>query len=187
MVFKRKKHIITLSDEEILYQWNLKQKKVYWEVLYERYIGLCYGVCLKYLKDVPSAEDASMEIFLALPHKIKGTEINQFKAWFYRVIKNHCLMELRKKNPVNYQKELPIIECDTEEAEDSLTKEQLLNGMETCMLDLKLEQRICIEQFYIKEKSYQEIVEETGYELKKVKSYIQNGKRNLRLCLEKNR
>ena len=188
MVFLKKKHIKSLSDEEILAKWSKNQQKVYWAILYDRYASLCFGVCLHYLKNISLAEDATMEIFMSLPKKIATTEVKQFQKWFYTIIKNYCLMELRKKSPIEFNGELLSSEpFEEDQSTNELSKEQLLNGMESCMKCLKLEQRICIEQFYIKEMTYQEIVKETGYELKKVKSYIQNGKRNIRLCMDKNK
>ena len=63
--------------------------------------------------------------------------------------------------------------------------EEQLKALHHCLDRLPEEQRVSICEFFLSEKSYAEIAEQTGYVLKSVKSYIQNGKRNLKLCIEK--
>ena len=81
-------------------------------------------------------------------------------------------------NIMEYDKSVHLI--DEPDLEESLVK------LESCIKKLKADQKICIEQFYLEKRCYQEIVEKTNIELKKVKSFIQNGKRNLKICLERN-
>ena len=50
---------------------------------------------------------------------------------------------------------------------------------------LNPEQKQTVELFYLQEKSYKEIVDQTGFSMNDVKSYIQNGKRNLKIMLSK--
>ncbi|MEO1383805.1 MAG: sigma-70 family RNA polymerase sigma factor [Bacteroidota bacterium] len=68
--------------------------------------------------------------------------------------------------------------------EVQMDKELQLQQMEQALTKLKLEQRVCVELFFLQKKSYQEVASETGYTLKQVKSYIQNGKRNLKIRME---
>ena len=154
--------------------------------LYKRYTGLVFGVCLKYLKDREASQDAVMQIFEKLIKSLLEHEISHFKSWLYVTARNHVLMELRKKKNVPLD-EIPqsFMESDVEmHQEDAL--ESNLTNLEKCIETLVKEQKACVTLFYLQHKCYQEITEITGYELKKVKSYIQNGKRNLKICLEKN-
>jgi RNA polymerase sigma-70 factor (ECF subfamily) len=64
-------------------------------------------------------------------------------------------------------------------------KEQWLEWMGQSLEELGKEQKLCVILFYLEKRSYQEIALTTGYTLMQVKSYIQNGKRNLRLSIEK--
>ena len=57
--------------------------------------------------------------------------------------------------------------------------------MATSLEELNPEQKQCLILFYLEKKSYQEISENTGFSLMQVKSYIQNGKRNLKILLDK--
>ena len=156
--------------------------------LYKPYMHLVYGLCLKYLKDSDEAQDTVMEIFEILVEKLKTHEVEHFKSWLYMLSKNHCLMKLRSKKKITYieDSEGEIMESGEYlhlDEEDFMEKQKSrLNG---CLEQLKLEQKKCIELFYFDKKCYQEVTEITQYELKKVKSYIQNGKRNLKNCLEK--
>ena len=156
--------------------------------LYGRYMHLVYGVCLKYLQDEAKSQDAVMQIFEELIQKLKVHEVLNFKSWLHVLCRNHCLMALRKssKNKTvaiedTFVENTEFVHLNIDDA-----KEKQLTLMERCMESLPEEQRISVDLFYLKEKCYKEITEITGYELNKVKSYIQNGKRNLKNCIEKN-
>ncbi len=156
--------------------------------LFQRYTHLVYAVCLKYLKQEDDSKDAVMEIFEKIMLELKRHDIQNFKGWLHSVAKNHCLMHLRKE-----QSELKKVE-EFKKVEDGFvelelpahlnnnhSKEQQLNELQLAIGQLKPEQKECVELFYLREKCYQEVAEITGYSLKQVKSYIQNGKRNLKI------
>ncbi|ADR22293.1 DNA-directed RNA polymerase sigma-70 factor [Marivirga tractuosa] len=158
--------------------------------LYQPYMHLVYGVCLKYLKDKASAQDAVMAIFEELVIKLPKHEVENFKSWLYVLSKNHCLMELRKQNRQKTDSfdfsDLELMENGQlkHHEEDYAVQDDNLEKLTACIAQLKKEQRQCVELFYLDKKSYQEITDSTSYELKKVKSYIQNAKRNLKQCME---
>lgn len=155
--------------------------------LYERKMPLVYGVCLKYLKDEERAKDAVMNIFEELIEKVKKYDVHNFHSWLYALSKNYCLMQLR-----SLQK-MEIISLDSfmefppspHPDNDGHGREMVLNALEQCLDRLAPAQKQSVSLFYLKEKCYKEISELTGFTLNEVKSYIQNGKRNLKLCLEK--
>lgn len=156
--------------------------------LYEPYMHLVYGLCLKYLKDQAKSEDAVMQIFESLIKKLRVHRVDNFKSWLYSVSRNHCLMQLRASGKdivmINdsfmESAEIPHQENDIEIQEEKL---QLL---EKCIKELNAEQQQAVRLFYLEEKCYKDIVEITSFDMKKVKSYIQNGRRNLKICMEKN-
>ncbi len=159
--------------------------------LFRRYRHLAFGVCQKYLKNSVDSEDAVMEIFEKLHLDLRKNEIGHFKSWLYTVARNHCLMQLRKAGlKVDFPDEMPPISDNstdfTEGSEDKDLKEKLLTDLEKSLPMLKVEQRNCIEMFYLKDMSYKQIVEVTGMSLNEVKTNIQNGKLNLRKILSKN-
>lgn len=156
--------------------------------LYERYMPLVFGVCLSYFKDEEQSKDAVMQIFEILVQKLKIHQVQNFKSWLHVLTRNHCLMALRKteKNTIislddTLVENAAFVHLDIDEA-----KENRLSLMEQCMEKLPEEQRISVDLFYLQEKCYKEVADITGYDLSKVKSYIQNGKRNLKICIEKN-
>ncbi len=184
-------HIDQLSDTELVKQYQATDDKEIFVVLYHRYTHLVYGCCLKYLKDQESSKDAVMEIFEKLMTDLHRHKVEYFKSWLYMVAKNHCLMKLRKKG--NQVVPLDEVKIETRADVESRADEHLIsnqnftdNNLYAAMGQLNAEQRKCIELFYLKEQSYQQIAVQTGYDLNKVKSYIQNGKRNLRIYLEQN-
>jgi len=155
--------------------------------LYQRYMELVYGVCLKYLSEAEFAKDAVMNIFEELVQKLQHHEVDNFRGWLYTVAKNHCLMQLRSRKNIKIT-ELTTVIVQTEEnlhLNGELEKEDHLRKMENCLKTLPAEQQQCVELFYLQGKSYNEIVETTGFDWKQVRSYIQNGRRNLKICMEK--
>jgi RNA polymerase sigma-70 factor (ECF subfamily) len=149
---------------------------------------LVYGVCLKYLKDEEASKDAVMQIFEQLIGKLKVHQVSNFKSWLYMLARNYCLMELRSSN----KHEVVHLEDDVMEKEAFVhldiedNRENTLTVMEKCMEKLPAEQKETIKLFYLEQRCYRDVADITGYDLNKVKSYIQNGKRNLKICIEKN-
>jgi RNA polymerase sigma-70 factor (ECF subfamily) len=155
--------------------------------LYQRYMELVYGVCLKYLKEPEQSQDAVMQIFEELVSKLKKHEVENFLGWLHQVAKNYCLMQLR--TPKNLKTvELPPLLMQNEEdvhLNGVMEKEENFQNLEKCMASLSDEQRTMIKLFYLDGKCYNEIVEITGHNWNQVRSLIQNGRRNLKLCMEK--
>lgn len=172
-----------LSDQEILKHFYADHNNEWLGSLLERYTLLLYGVCMKYLKNPEEARDAVQQIFLKAITELHKYEVSYFGSWIYMIAKNHCLMFLR-----NQKRGIPVdrigeLVTETEDP-DPLKDESLLRDLNEALQHLKTEQNTCIRKFYLEKKSYQAIAAETGFTLIKVKSYIQNGKRNLRLLLE---
>lgn len=148
---------------------------------------LVYGVCLNYFKEEEASKDAVMQIFEELIIKLKVHEVQNFKSWLHVLTRNHCLMALRKsaKHTTVSLEDAFVENGDFVHLDIEDTKEKQLTIMEKCMETLPEEQKISVDLFYLQEKCYKEVAEITGYEMLKVKSYIQNGKRNLKICIEK--
>jgi RNA polymerase sigma factor (sigma-70 family) len=177
-----------LSDVELIAQYKESGDMSLIGTLYHRYMTLVYGVCMKYFKDRDESKDAVMQIFEKLIVITREHEITHFKSWLYVTSRNHCLMALRAKKGKNFERISPdfmenglLLHLDEEpEIESNLIK------LEKCIEHLVLEQKACVTLFYMEQKCYKEIVQITGFDDNKVKSYIQNGKRNLKLCMERN-
>jgi RNA polymerase sigma-70 factor (ECF subfamily) len=155
--------------------------------LYQQYMPLVYGVCLKYFKDEEQSKDAVMEIFEELIQKLKVYEVANFKSWLYVLSRNYCLMQLRKKQKsVEVNMDDSFVElAPISHHDDGEQKEWYLTAMEKCLETLTDEQKTSVNLFYLQQQSYTQVAQNTGYDLKKVKSYIQNGKRNLKICIDK--
>lgn len=177
----------TKSDAELLGLYLQTDRSEYLGDLYNRYIPLVYGLCLKYLKDASSAEDAVMQIFEVLLDKVGKFEIKEFRTWLYTVAKNHCLQLLRKtKREIVTDFGGMVMESDdSAHLFDREEGEMRLAALQKCLEQLPAPQRESVRLFFLEEKSYAEVADETNYQLKSVKSYIQNGKRNLKICMEK--
>jgi len=185
--------ISSLTDLELIARYKSNHDKTLIGVLFKRYTHLVFGVCLKYLKDEDDSKDAVMEIFEKLFSDLLKHEVTYFKSWLHRVSSNHCLMKLRsskgkyRESLEEDSRQFEVVEMNLSlHPDNSSEKEAMLRLMETGISTLNDEQRKCVQLFYIEEKSYKEVSDLTGYDMLKVKSYIQNGKRNLKLFMEKN-
>lgn len=155
--------------------------------LFGRYVPLIYGVCLKYLKDEEASKDAVMGIFEELIVKVKQHDVKQFRSWVYVLSRNYCLMQLRGDKKTEIVSLDDVMEFAPFLHHEENNREDAMKALERCMEKLNAVQKQSIDLFYLKEKSYREVADLTGFSLNDVKSYIQNGKRNLKICLEKNR
>ncbi len=179
----------SLSDLELIERYKKKRDQKFFAELYNRYTHLIMGVCIKYLKNTEAAKDGVMDLYESLSEKIITHKVNNFGGWVYIVTKNYCLSELRKQS-----KEVVFENSMTDAMEFQLQPhhtnvyelEEELTALEKCIEELNKEQAKCVSLFYLKKKSYKEVTNLTGYNLNKVKSSIQNGKRNLKSCLEAN-
>lgn len=173
-----------LTDQEILKHFYTDHNNEWLGALLERYTMLLYGVSMKYLKNPEEARDAVQQIFLKAITELHKYQVSYFSSWLYMIAKNHCLMQLRSQRhgiAVDLVNE-PVSETNDP---DPLQDETLLKDLEEALQHLNPEQKTCISMFYLEKKSYLVIASETGFNLLQVKSYIQNGKRNLRIQLEK--
>lgn len=177
----------TLTDIELVLEYKSTDNTRFVGILFERYSTFVYAICLKYLQDREKSKDAAMQVFEKLMVDLKKHSVTNFKSWLHSVAKNYCLMQLRKDKGINViggeAGELlsPLVEYrQFLHQEEEQLKETKLADLEKALEQLNDEQKKCIDLFYLKEKSYQEIVILTGYNINNVKSFIQNGKRNLK-------
>lgn len=175
-----------LTDQQLLANFYKDHDNKWLGVLLQRYTLLLLGVSMKYLKNEEEAKDCVQQIFVKVIMELQKYRVTYFKSWIYMVVKNQCLMRLREKQAkiiMDIQEPLPAAE-ETDK-EELLQNDLTIELMNESLLELSPEQQQCVTLFYLHKKSYQEISESAGYSLMQVKSYIQNGKRNLRLLIEK--
>jgi RNA polymerase sigma factor (sigma-70 family) len=178
------KHI---DDNDLLKQFYADKNNEWLGILLQRYTLLLLGVCMKYLKNEEEAKDCVQQVFLKAITELHKYKVDYFKSWLYMVAKNHCLMKLRDKGkqPVEINEQLLSTPDETENKKNFVAKDIVLTQLEMALQQLNAEQQQCVTLFYLQKKSYQEITAQTGYSLSQVKSNIQNGKRNLKIMLER--
>ena len=176
----------SLTDAELVALYKKADDLQVLGELYQRYMDLVYGVCLKYFKEQEMAKDAVMQIFEDLVPKLKKHEVDHFKSWLHQVAKNHCLMQLRTPRNLKTVEIDPALMQSEENVHLNgvLEKEENLQKLEYCLTTLSEEQRKAVQLFYLEGKCYNEIVEIMGLDWKQVRSFIQNGRRNLKICME---
>lgn len=175
-----------MTDQELLDHYYADRNTRWLGVLLSRYTLLLFGVSMKYLKDEEEAKDAVQYVFLKALTEIPKYKVTWFKSWIYMIARNHCLMLLRNKGTVkSLEDHHHHLKDEIPEKNALEEREILLQKMDEAVNELNEEQRTCITMFYLQKLSYQEIVDRTGYSLLQVKSYIQNGKRNLKITLQK--
>lgn len=171
-----------MDDLELLTEFKERTDGQIIGEFYGRYGHLVFGTAFKYLKNRLDAEDLTMQVFEKLGDRIRNYRIQSFKSWLYMVTKNECLMTLRKKENLTVQLENELVAEDTLSAK--ISEELKMEAMDSALETLKDDQKTCLYLFYFEAKSYQEIAELVGLDIKKVKSAIQNGKRNLKINME---
>ncbi len=176
------------SDNELILLYKKTSDLSLIGELYKRYVALVYGVCMNYLKDRDDAKDAAMQLFEKLIDALKSHEIENFKSWLYVSARNHCLMLIRGKKS-KFKEEILAWDVENQfilHPEEGNGLEEDLEKLENCINRLVDGQRECVRLFYLEEKCYKDISRMTHLELNQVKSFIQNGKRNLKICMEEN-
>ena len=188
MSFLKNIHNTSLTDKELVALYKQSGDLAILGELYQRYMELVYGVCLKYFKEPETAKDSVMQIFEELVLKLKKHEVENFKGWLHQLAKNYCLMQLRTpKNMKTVEMKIELVQSEENvHLNGALEKEENFKKLEYCLSTLTDDQRQTIKLFYLDGKCYNEIVEITGQEWNQVRSLIQNGRRNLKLCMEKN-
>jgi len=183
-------HKVEATDRELIERFRTQKDKDALGTLYLRYMELVYGVCMKYLSQPETAQDAVMDIYELLNRKLPDHEVDNFGGWLYMVSKNHCLQQLRRKNSVL------TVSLDDPVMQNGAVKHQeddyynldgeidITDQLHDCIQQLPDQQNMIVKKFYFEKKSYQEISDETKMSLDQVRSHIQNGRRNLKKCIE---
>ncbi len=187
MTFLKNIKTVDISDKELIAAYKKSGNLQYVSILYQRYMELVFGVCLKYFKDGERSKDAVMDIYEELCKKLKLHEVDNFKGWLSVLARNYCLMQLRSPRNMKtteFNTDFMQSAQTTHLENEVLQKEENFKKLEECMELLTEEQKVSIALFFIQKKCYNEIAEQTGYDWNKVRSYIQNGKRNLKICME---
>ena len=176
-----------ITDQELLEQFYRNRDNELLGILLQRYTMLLLGVCMKYLKNEDLAKDSVQQVFLKAITELQKYKVEYFKSWIYMVAKNHCLMILRDKQgkiPAELNEKMSVV-TEEKDKKDFVQHDITLDVMNESLKELNDEQQQCVTLFYMQKKSYQEIAEQTGYSMMQVKSHIQNGKRNLKILIEK--
>jgi RNA polymerase sigma factor (sigma-70 family) len=174
-----------LTDQELLQRFHADGQTEWLGLLLKRYTLMLFGVGMKYLRDEEEAKDLVQAVFLKALTELPKYKVDYLKSWLYMIARNHCLMKLRNKNTTLPFEERADEWADTLTEPSAPNQEAMLDSMEQALQELNPEQRTCVTLFYLQKQSYQQITEQTGFTLLQVKSYIQNGKRNLKIQLQK--
>jgi RNA polymerase sigma-70 factor (ECF subfamily) len=175
-----------LSDEDIISLYKEKQWNSCIDELYQRYSHMVFGVCLKYVKQTENAEDLTLSLFASLTEKLLQHQVQHFKSWLYVSARNSSLMFLRANKMNQELKQDDLLYDDSDQRlDEKLEKDELIESLIMVFEELKQEQRICVQLFYLQKKSYEEVAKITNYSMKEVKSHLQNGRRNLKILLDK--
>lgn len=176
-----------ISDNELLHLFYTDHNNEWLGILMERYTMLLLGVSMKYLKNEEEAKDAVQQVFLKAINELHKYKVAYFKSWIYMIAKNHCLMKLRDKGRFSGEIDERMMAASDgpEEKKNHIERDKVLSNLSGALQQLNKEQQLCVTLFYLEKKSYQEIAGQTSYSIMQVKSHIQNGKRNLKIIMER--
>lgn len=187
MITVNKDPFFHITDQELLDRYYTDRNNEWLGILLQRYTMLLLGVCMKYVRQEEEARDCVQQIFVKVITELPKYKVEFFKSWIYTIARNHCLMKLRDRHGrTAVLTDNVAVDWEEEPFKNKhLEKDQLLELMSVSLEELGQEQKLCLILFYLEKKSYQEIAESTAFTLMQVKSHIQNGKRNLKLLMEK--
>lgn len=175
---------LTVEDKELISKYKVDNDQAYIGELYNRYNKLVFGSCLKYLKDRGLAEDAVNDIFVQIGKKLKTHNVDYFKSWLYTVTRNHCIEILRKENRHRDKKKTSeLMYTEAVFHPDEVVNQETIKVLTECLQELPDYQQKCIKLFYYDKTSYQDIASALDLNWNKVRSFIQNGRRNLKNCI----
>lgn len=182
-----KRNYNDIEDKELLQLFYEEADNELLGILLQRYTMLLFGVCMKYLKNEEDAKDSVQQIFLKVINELQKYKVDYFKSWLYMVAKNHCLMKLRDKGKRTSElnEQTFATPDERENTKTAIEKDITLSHMEAALNHLNNEQKLCVTLFYLEKKTYHQIAESTGHSVMQVKSSIQNGKRNLKIQMER--
>ena len=146
-------------------------------VLYrEDVLGLCYY----YTRDVELSKDLTMDTFETyLKRGKKGPVINDIKSYLLGIARNLCMAHFKKSKRTQSIEE-SVLQFMEYEDENAPNGEEVIDRLMMSMCKLTTDQRRCVELFFIKGCSYNQISKKLNFSYNEVKSFIQNGKRNLK-------
>ena len=174
-----------MEDKELLALYKSTKDQKYIAELYAQYMQLVFGSCLKYFKNADDAQDAAMDIYEKIVKKTLTSDVTYFKSWLYTVTRNHCLEVLRRRNSrSDKESEAEFMYTESVFHPDSINNETEVNLLHECLNALQSAQKNCVDSFYFKKLSYSEIADQFQLSIGQVRSRIQNGRRNLKICLE---
>lgn len=187
MAFLKNIRTSTLSDAALVQAFQQQADLTVLATLYERYMDLVYGVCLNYLKDSERAKDCVLQIFEELIVKVPQHQIGNFRGWLYQLTKNYCLMQLRSdKKFMKVPADDLVMQSEPGVHLDGvMEREDQMQALQDCLAQLNREQRQVVELFYLQGKAYKEIVSLMEIDVNTVRSFLQNGRRNLKICMDK--
>ena len=176
-----------ITDTELLNRFYAGHDNEWLGILLERYTMLLLGVSMKYLKNEEEAKDAVQQVFLKAINELHKYKVEYFKSWIYMIAKNHCLMKLLDKGRFNAEINDKALSAavEPETTNNLIEKDKTLDNLAVALLQLNKEQQQCVTLFYLEKKSYQEIAQQSSFSIMQVKSHIQNGKRNLKIIMDR--
>jgi len=174
------------ADEQLIAAYQGGDQRAF-DVLFKKHLHRILGICANTLDREEDCKDAAMDLYVVLRREIIRHEIHQFEGWLYTLVRNYCRKLIRERKQQQQMETLDGPWADFLQENNNLQQQQqdeeLLHNLKKAIQELKPDQKECISLFYLDGHSYKEIANLTGLSLNKVKSNIQNGKRNIRIAL----
>ena len=150
--------------------------------LVRRHTERYYRLAFRYLQNRAAAEDIVQDAFLKLwedPHKWQPDKNTKFTTWFYRVVVNLCLDWQKKKQPVELNEDMPLID-DREGADEAMQRKQRQIALEGAIAALPERQRTAINLCYDEGLSNQDAADVMAINLKALQSLVMRAKTSLK-------
>ena len=170
-----------VSDEVLFRQVQAGGREAF-AALVERYQHRAFGVALRILGRRQDAEDAVQQAFLRLYEARKQYDPKwRLSTWFYRILTNTCVDELRRRRPL-----IPLEEWDglsVERPDRTLERSEREHLLQSALATIPTEARTVLTLYYGDGRTYQEIGAIRGVSVNTVKTHLRRGRSALRKAL----
>ncbi|MDR0333458.1 MAG: RNA polymerase sigma-70 factor [Dysgonamonadaceae bacterium] len=180
----------TRNEDHALFLLVKKRDEAAFSVIYQKYHAYLYQLALRYLKNVPMAEDAVQHVFVKLWEVTKDIEIEvNLKNYLYTMTKNYILNQIRNYKDVisihyiNAQSEMSDNSEFLKQLEEVQLSDFLRKGIDTLPPQKREVCKLKIEQGF----GNQDIAIQMGLSVHTVKSHYQESIKMLRDYFRRNK
>ena len=172
-----------IETDESLMERIVRGDQQAFAVLVQRHSKLFFTAAYRMCHQEQEAEDIVQEAFLKLWNKPESFDAEKgvkFTTWFYRVVTNLAIDQMRRKKPQTAPEVLDFIEDSTLRADEALVERQQQQAVEEAIATLPERQKAALNLCFYEGLSNKDAAEILGVGVKALESLLMRAKKTLR-------